>query len=206
MPIEPILLTGQHVQLEPLSLAHHEGLCQVGLDPELWAWTLDAVSTPEQLRTWVESALAATASGSALAFAVRHLASGNLCGATRFMNYAPEHRRVEIGSTWYGLAYQRTAVNTETKLLLLQHAFGALGCLRVELKTDALNVQSQLAIARLGAVREGTLRHHMVTASGRVRDTVYFSILRQEWPAVETRLRGFLDSKAASAQLRSGAE
>ena len=184
----PRVLAGRVVRLEPLSLDHVPALCAVGLDPELWRLTVSHVGSAADLRRYVELALADAARGTALPFAQIEVASGRVVGSTRLGNWAREHRRIEIGWTWVARPWQRTALNTEAKLLLLTHAFDALGCERVELKTDALNVQSRRAIRRLGAVEEGTLRRHMITDGGRVRDTVYFSIVAAEWPTVRKGL------------------
>lgn len=190
----PVTLEGRVVRLEPLSTDHLPGLCAVGLDPELWRWTQTAVTDEEAMRGYVEGALAERAAGVALPFAVVERGSGRIIGSTRYGNIEPAHRRLEIGWTWYDRESQRTAVNTETKLLLLRHAFESLGCQRVEFKTDVLNARSRGALLRLGAVEEGIFRKHMVTASGRVRDTVYFSILADEWPAVRRRLESRLEA------------
>ncbi len=187
-----VVLEGAHVRLEPLAPVHLQGLCAVGLDPELWQWTISRVGTPDEMRAYVEDALAFRAAGTGLAFAILERASGRVVGSTRYMNIATPDARLEIGATWVARAWQRTAVNTETKYLLLRHAFEELGFRRVELKTDALNARSRAAILRIGAVEEGTLRQHAVTATGRVRDTVYFSILSSEWPAVKARLEARL--------------
>jgi len=187
-PPRAVVLEGAHVRLEPLAPVHLEGLCAVGLDSELWQWTISRVTSPEEMRAYVEDALANRAAGSGLAFAIRERAGGRAVGSTRYLNVAVADARLEIGATWVARAWQRTAVNTETKYLLLRHAFEELGFRRVELKTDALNVRSRAAILRIGAVEEGTLRQHAVTATGRVRDTVYFSILSSEWPLVKARL------------------
>ena len=184
----PAILDGEHVRLVPLTRDHLSALCEVGLDPELWRWTASEVRTCDNMRRYVEVALAAQAAGTALPFATIYKESGRVVGSTRFGNYAPEHRRVEIGWTFVGRPWQRTAVNTEAKLLMLRHAFDTLGLNRVEWKTDALNARSRAAILRLGAVEEGTLRAHMVVGDGRLRDTVYFSVLRPEWPRVEAGL------------------
>ena len=189
MVIEPITLEGSFVRLEPLRPDHEEGLAVVGLDPELWRWTLDRIEKPADIRASIASALKEQAEGSSLPFATIHEPSGRVVGATRFLNIAPAHRRVEIGSTWVAVPWQRTAVNTEAKLLMLAHAFEVWKCLRVELKTDALNTRSRAAILRLGAREEGVLRSHMICQDGRVRDTVYFSILDSEWPDIKTRLQ-----------------
>jgi len=185
-------LEGARIRLEPLTEAHHPALCAVGLDPELWRWTPKQVHTAADMAAYIGFALAERAAGRALPFAVIDKASGQAIGSTRYMAIEPAHRRVEIGATWLGRAWQRTGANTEAKYLLLQHAFETLGCIRVELKTDALNERSRAAIRRIGAREEGTLRSHMITASGRIRDTVYYSILDGEWPetkrALESRL------------------
>ncbi len=186
--IRPLTLVGRLVQLEPLSLEHVEGLCEQGLDPALWRWIPSSVGSPTEMRAYVEQALAEQARGQALPFAIRERATGRILGSTRYGNISAADRRLEIGWTWVVASHQRTGVNTEAKTLLLTHAFETLGAHRVELKTDALNEKSRKAIARIGAVQEGIFRRHLVCASGRVRDTVYFSIIDSEWPAVKARL------------------
>ena len=146
----------------------------------------------ESVRTWFERAMAGTARGDVFAWAIVDVASGEAVGGTTYLDIALADKRVEIGSTWHGRAFWRTAINTECKLLLLRHAFETLGCNRVQLKTDARNERSQTAIARLGAVREGVLRAQMVMPDGWVRDTVMFSIIKSEWPAVKARLAAML--------------
>ena len=188
MKVHPLTLEGQHVRLEPLTLAHLDALWGVAKDHELWRWTAADVQTPEDLRRYVEHALREQAEGRALPFATIARGTGTVVGSTRFGSIDPPNRRVEIGWTWVGKAWQRTAVNTEAKLLMFRHAFETLGCIRVELKTDALNQQSRAAIARLGAQEEGTLRKHMITQRGRFRDTMYYSILDDEWPGTKARL------------------
>ena len=185
---DAVTLEGTGVRLEPLAPVHLEGLCAVGLDPELWRWTISRVTTPDEMRQYVEAALAYRADGSGLAFAILERAGGRVVGSTRYMNISVRDARLEIGATWVARAWQRTFVNTEAKFLLLRHAFEELGFRRVEFKTDARNARSRAAILRLGAAEEGTLRQHAVTATGHVRDTVYFSILESEWPAVRARL------------------
>jgi RimJ/RimL family protein N-acetyltransferase len=191
--IGPVVLEGRHVRLEPLTLEHLPDLLEVGLDPELWRWGLTPIRNEGDLRRYVEDALAERARGSSLPFAIVDRKSGRAIGSTRYGSVALEHHRVEIGWTWIGRPWQRTAINTEAKLLLLRHAFERLGCNRVELKTDALNAQSRAAILRIGAREEGTLRAHMVTSEGRVRDSVYYSIVAEEWP----RVRADLEAKLA---------
>jgi len=192
MHVEPVTLVGKHVRLEPLSLDHVEGLARAGLDPELWRWIPTPVRTAAGMRVYVEIALGERTRGVSLPFAIIDRPSGETIGSTRYGNIVPAHHRLEIGWTWYTAAHQRTAANTEAKLLLLTHAFEALGAMRVEFKTDALNVKSRTALARIGAVEEGTFRKHVRAASGRIRDTVYFSIIDTEWPTVKARLTGKL--------------
>lgn len=181
-------LEGRFVVLEPLDEGHIPGLVEAGRDPALWRWTTQQAGSPEAMALYVAAALLEREEGRSIPFAQVERATGRVVGSTRLGNLSPEHRRVEIGWTWLGRPWQRTALNTEAKRLLLAHAFEVLDCIRVELKTDALNEVSRAAILRLGAVEEGTLRRHMITGTGRVRDTVYFSILREEWPGVRDRL------------------
>jgi N-acetyltransferase len=183
-----VTLEGRHVRLEPLTQAHHASLCAVGLDADLWELIPYRVVTPQEMAAYIQSALDAQTAGSALPFATVLAGSGQVIGSTRYMNIDPAHRRLEIGATWIAKPWQRTAVNTEAKYLMLRHAFEALGCMRVELKTDSLNLRSRAAIRRIGATEEGTLRQQMITWSGRLRDTVYFSILDSEWPRVKQDL------------------
>jgi len=190
--LEPIVLEGQHVRLEPLSLDHLSDLAQVAFDPEIWRWTSERALTEEELRAYVERALAAASTGSVLPFATVARAGGRAIGSTRFANFDEANRRVEIGWTWLGRDWQRTAVNTEAKSLMLAHAFEKLGCVRVELRTDVLNERSRAAIRRIGACEEGVLRKHAITSAGRVRDDVYYSILDDEWPAVKADLEARL--------------
>ncbi len=185
-PLAPVTLVGRHVRLEPLMRNHAAALWAVAQDHALWQWTLSDIASRADLDAYIETALDAQAAGTALPFVI--VAAGTIAGSTRFGNAAPEHGRIEVGWTFVGAPWQRTAVNTEAKRLLLGHAFEALGARRVEFKTDARNAASRAAIARLGAVEEGTLRQHAVRAAGDARDTVYFSILADEWPAVRARL------------------
>lgn len=186
------VLTCRQVRLEPLSLKHLDGLCAIGLDASLWQWTTNRLRDREEMRDYIETALDEQQRGVSLPFATLLTATGQTVGSTRFANMDLKNRRVEIGWTWIGVPWQRTAVNTEAKYLMLCHAFETLGCQRVEFKTDALNSRSRQAILRLGAKEEGVLRRHMVTYSGRLRDTVYFSILDDEWPSVKARLQAKL--------------
>ena len=186
------MLESRAVRLEPLLESHHRALCEVGLDPELWKWIPIRVSTDEEMRAYIRDALHAESLGTALPFATVDRASGKAVGSTRYMNIDNANRRVEIGGTWIAQPWQRSPMNTEAKYLMLRHAFEVLGCVRVELKTDALNQKSRSAIVRIGAREEGTLRKHVATWSGRWRDTVYFSILDSEWPRVKAELEGKL--------------
>ena len=189
MTVTPVVLEGTRVRLEPLAESHHAALSEIALDEELWRWVSTApVRTPDDLRAYMAVAFAERDAGRALPFATIDRATGRPIGSTRYAAIEPRHRRVEIGWTWLGRAWQRSAANTEVKYLMLRHAFETLGCLRVELKTDALNDRSRAAIRRIGAREEGTLRQHMLTASGRIRDTVYYSIVDAEWAVVKAEL------------------
>jgi N-acetyltransferase len=189
MEIKPITLSGSYIRLEPLSLEHVPDLTAVGCDDRIWEFMVYRwVRSEEEMRNWVHEMLARQSRGTDLPFAVIHSGSGRAVGATRYMEIEPSHRRLEIGGTWYGSEYQRTVVNTECKYLLLAYAFEHLGCIRVQLKTDARNERSQKAIERLGAVKEGVLRNHMITPQGVIRHSVYYSIIDSEWPAVKKGL------------------
>jgi RimJ/RimL family protein N-acetyltransferase len=188
MKATPVTLEGAQVRLEPLSQSHHPALSAIGLEEELWRWTTTSVRTPDDMAVYIALALAERDAGRALPFATVDRATGTVIGSTRYAAIERIHRRLEIGWTWLGRAWQRTAANTEAKYLMLRHAFETLGCVRVELKTDALNERSRAAIRRIGAREEGTLRRHMITSTGRVRDTVYYSILDAEWTQVKAEL------------------
>ena len=196
MRIEPLTLRGWLVRLEPMRLDHVDGLTAVGLHPELWRWIPNPVTSREEMLGYVRTALSELERGVSLPFVTILNSSDRVIGSTRYGNIDLPNRRVEIGWTWITPPYQRTGANTEAKLLLLAHAFETMKLNRVELKTDALNQKSRAAIARLGAVEEGIFRKHLVTASGRIRDTVYFSIIDSEWPAVKARLSTFLRSSS----------
>ena len=186
------VLTGDVVRLEPLRQDHLDGLTEAGLDPRIWAWMPADGSTPEGMAAIVESAIGARAAGTMLPYVTIARQDDRIAGSSRYLNLVPDDLRLEIGWTWLDPAFQRTAVNTEAKLLMLGHAFDDLGCRRVELKTDALNEQSRVAILGIGATFEGIFRRHMVMAGGRARDTAYYSILDDEWPAVRERLQARL--------------
>jgi RimJ/RimL family protein N-acetyltransferase len=189
MVVEPVTLNGEVIRLEPLSLEHHAQLCEVGLEDELWRWIPIAVRTPDQMRAYIETALAEQTAGTALPFATIERATGQAIGSTRFGNIDRANRHVEIGWTWLGKKWQRTAANTEAKYLMLGHAFETWGCLRVEFKTDSLNQRSRAALLRIGAKEEGIFRNHVITWTGRLRHSVYYSIIDSEWPAVKTHLQ-----------------
>lgn len=193
MKIEPVTLQGIYVRLEPLSLEHLDQLCEVGLQPQLWRWTTTILSTCEEMISYIETALREQTEGISLPFATISNETNRVVGCTRFGNIDLDNRRVEIGWTWVGIPWQRTAVNTEAKYLMLRHAFETLGCIRVEFKTDSMNERSRKALIGIGATEEGTFRNHMIVHDGRYRHSVYFSIIDSEWPEVksklETRLR-----------------
>jgi RimJ/RimL family protein N-acetyltransferase len=184
----PITLSGGHALLEPLSYAHQEDLIEAVRDGELWKLWYTAVPSPEGMRAEIERRLNLQQAGSMLPFAVRSRASGKIAGMTTYMNIDATFRRVEIGSTWYAKSAQRTPLNTECKLMLLTRAFEALDCIAVEFRTGFFNFASRRAIERLGAKQDGILRSHQRYADGSLRDTVVFSIVAQEWPAVKRHL------------------
>jgi RimJ/RimL family protein N-acetyltransferase len=193
MKPEAVTLMGKFVRLEPLSEVHVPSLAEVGLEPEIWRYMrYGKVETSEQLGVWVQELLERQAQGTDLPFAVIQLASGSAIGCTRYLNIDIPNRSLEIGGTWYGLAHQGTMVNTECKYLLLMHAFEALSCVRVWFKADRRNLHSIHALERLGAQKEGVLRNHMILPDGYIRDSVVFSILPDEWPAVKLKLEAKL--------------
>ena len=193
MEVKTVVLQGNHARLEPMTEAHAPALAEIGIGQPFWDFMVyGQINTRNDMRNWVLDILARAEKGTDLPFTVIHLASGRVAGATRYLNIMPNDRGLEIGGTWYGPEFQRTAVNTECKYLLLQHAFETLGCIRVQLKTDSRNERSQRAIERLGAVKEGVLRNHMILPDGYYRHSVYYSILDTEWPAVKQRLEAML--------------
>ena len=195
MQVQPLTLTGELVRLEPLSLEHASDLFRSSRDPSIWRFLASPSGPPnseEAMRRFIELAVDLQRHGTHLPFAVALKASGRAVGSTRYLDIQPAHRGLEIGGTWYAPEVQRTAVNTECKYLLLRHAFETLGCVRVQFKTDRRNERSQRAIERIGGVREGILRRHMILHDGYVRDSVYYSIIDQEWPAVRAHLEVLL--------------
>jgi len=198
MDVRPVTLLGRFVRLEPLAEAHVPDLARVAGDESIWRYMLyGTVQSEEQMLAWVRDLLGRQARGTDLPFAVIHCPSGKAIGATRYLDIRPADRGLEIGGTWYGVDYQRTAVNTECKYLLLTHAFEQLGCVRVQFKTDLRNARSQRAIERIGALREGVLRSHMITPEGYLRDSVYYSIIAPEWPRVKALLEEKLSTSHA---------
>lgn len=196
--VTPVKLSGSVVRLDPIRHEHAELFWEVAKNnlDDIFRWIPYRMQTPEDFQQLVAKALQEQERGESVVFTTVESSSGRVVGSTRFMNIDRNNRRVEIGSTWIAPAWQRTAVNTEAKYLMLRHAFEVWGCFRVELKTDALNEKSRNAILRVGAKEEGTLRRHVVTWTGRVRDSVYFSILDSEWPEVKARLEEKLRSGA----------
>jgi RimJ/RimL family protein N-acetyltransferase len=194
--VKPVILSQRLVRLEPLSEAHIPGLAEAGRDESLWQYMrYGQVTTPEKMRTLVFQLLEWQSRGTDLPFAVINLPENRVVGMTRYMNIEPANWNLEIGGTWYAPGFQRTGVNTECKYLLLGHAFETLGCLRVQFRTDVRNLRSQRAIERLGAVREGVLRRHMLLPDGTLRSSVFYSILKEEWPGVKSRLEVLMDGK-----------
>jgi RimJ/RimL family protein N-acetyltransferase len=193
MKIEPVTLTGKVVRLEPLTVDHVADLARVGLEPEIWHYMrYGKIENSEGLKAWVQELLSLQEQGTDLPFAVIYLASGRAVGSTRFLHIDMPNRSLEIGGTWYGLEYQGTQVNTECKFLLLRHAFEQLGCIRVWFKTDGRNLRSQHALEKLGVVKEGVLRNHMILPDGYIRDSVVYSLLPDEWPQVKANLKARL--------------
>jgi RimJ/RimL family protein N-acetyltransferase len=188
-PLIPLVLPGIHVELHPLSLSHASDLSSAIALDDLWKLDVSDLPSPGGMEAYIAEALAMQSAGKTLPFALIDTSTRRAVGSTRFGNFEPAHRRVEIGWTWLGTPWQRTAFNTEAKYLLLAHAFEVLGLNRVEFKTDVLNGRSRKAILRLGALEEGVMRRHMVRRGGRVRDSVYYSIIADEWPGVKENLR-----------------
>lgn len=187
--LSPITLKGQFANVEPLALEHHDALIAAVSDGHLWKLWYTAIPRPDTMRAEIERRLELQRQGSMLPFVVRRQDTGALCGMTTYMNADAANRRVEIGSTWYAASAQRTAINTECKLMLLSHAFEDMHCIAVEFRTHWLNQASRASIARLGARQDGILRNHQRMPDGSLRDTVVFSIIESEWPAVRRNLQ-----------------
>jgi len=193
MNVQPVALIGKVVRLEPLSAAHVPDLMLAGHDAGIWRYMLYGYpDTEAKMRVWVLDMLKRQAAGTDLPFAVICLQTDRAIGATRYLEIRLEQRGLEIGGTWYAVEFQRTAVNSESKYLLLKHAFEVLGCIRVQFKTDLRNERSRRALERIGARQEGVLRNHYILPAGIIRDSVYYSILDREWPLVKARLESFL--------------
>jgi RimJ/RimL family protein N-acetyltransferase len=188
MNIHPITLDGRGVRLEPLTQAHHAQLCEIGLDDELWRLTTTIIRTSEDMKEYIDAAVKDFSEGKTLPFAIIEKSTNKAVGSTRFGTIETTHRRVEIGWTWIARQWQRTFINTETKYLLLSHAFDTLRCIRVEFKTDSANSGSRRALIRIGAKEEGVFRNHMIMPDGRIRHSVYFSIIDSEWNEVKREL------------------
>jgi RimJ/RimL family protein N-acetyltransferase len=194
-------IAGRLVTVEPLALAHEEGLWRAAGDRDVWRWMhYWAAESRERFRGWLEDTLAATAAGTESAFCVRDASTGAPLGSTRYLALRPEHHGLEIGWTWLARGAWGTGANTETKLLLLEHAFGELGCIRVEFKTDARNERARAALAALPARFEGVFRKHMVVRGGELRDSAWYSILDNEWPEVRRGLEARVEARAGRRQ------
>jgi RimJ/RimL family protein N-acetyltransferase len=186
--VEPVTLTGDHASIEPLGREHEEALSRAAADGELWRLWYTSIAPPEKMADYIATALDMRERLGAMPFVVREKPSGEIVGCTRYFNVDAINRRLEIGHTWYSRRVQRGPINTECKLLLLTHAFETLQCIAVEFRTHWFNHASRTAIARLGAKQDGVLRNHQLSADGSKRDTVVFSIIDGEWPAVKARL------------------
>lgn len=191
--IEPVTLRGRYATLEPLGAEHLDGIRAAAADGELWRLWYTSVPAPDRSHDWLAIALRMRDDQGGMPFAVRDNRDGRVVGSTRYFNVDAANRRVEIGHTWYAKRAQRTAINTECKRLLLTHAFEALGCIAVEFRTHWFNQASRAAIARLGAKQDGVLRNHQLSVDGSRRDTVVFSIIDGEWPAVKRHLDFLLE-------------
>ena len=191
--VGPVTLTGARIRMEPLRDEHFAGLCEVAFDAPVWRWTIMGEQDEAGLRRWVDTALANAEAGTERPFATVDIASGRVIGSSRYMSIVPEHKRLEIGWTWVGTAYQRTGRNREAKLLQLTHALEVLGANRVEFKTHARNVQSRTALRGIGATFEGVHRNHSIMPDGSLRDSAWFSVTKDVWPRVKAHLEGLLD-------------
>jgi RimJ/RimL family protein N-acetyltransferase len=190
--VTPVTLTGSRIRMEPLGEEHLEDLARVAFDAAIWRWTIAGPMDETRLRAWFETARDAAAAGTEVPFATIDLGSGRAVGSSRFMSIAPEHRRLEIGWTWVGTAWQRTGANREAKLLQLAHAFETLGAERVEFKTHARNERSRTALLGIGATFEGVLRHHTIMPDGSNRDSAFYGVIAPEWPSVKAGLEAGL--------------
>ncbi len=190
--VQPVVLTGARVRLEPLALDHLADLVTVGLDPTIWALTIARPTDASGIEAWLRGSLTGRAAGTEMPFATIDVASGRAIGSSRFMSIVPDHRRLEIGWTWVGTSFQRTGANREAKYLQLTHAFDVLGANRVEFKTDARNEKSRAALLGIGASFEGIFRNHMIMPTGPLRDSAWYSVTAEDWPRVKDHLEASL--------------
>jgi N-acetyltransferase len=205
MKVTPVQLVGRRVALVPLEASHTRALYEAGRHPKIWDYMFMRVETPDEMHRLVQEALSARDAGTELPFVIVDRETGRIVGSTRFLDIAPAHRGLEIGWTWLAPEVWRTPINTECKYLLLRHCFEVLGAVRVQFKTDARNIRSQRALERIGAHKEGVLRRHRILPDGYIRDSVYYSIIAEEWPAVRRRLEDLLPSAwGSSAKQSSG--
>ena len=197
--VTPVTLAGSRVRMEPLDLSHLAGLVAAGADPATWTWMHAPLTDETSMRAWVEEALRNRDAGTEVPLATVDAATGRVLGSTRFMSIVPAHRRLEIGWTWLTAAAHGTGANTEAKLLMLEQAFEQLRAMRVEFKTDASNERSRAALAGIGATFEGVFRRHQLMGSGRVRDSAWYAVVDEDWPAVRERLRARLAGQTGGA-------
>jgi N-acetyltransferase len=198
--VQPVTLEGSIVRMEPLSLAHLDGLARVAFDEALWRWTLARPTDIDGLRAWVQTAVGHCLTGSEMPFATIERSTGRPIGSSRFMSIVPEHRRLEIGWTWVAPEWQRGGANQEAKYLQLRHAFEVLGANRVEFKTDSLNEKANPALLAIGATFEGTFRNHMIMPEGRLRHSNYYGVTVEEWPERKAKLEAMLEARLASGR------
>ncbi len=192
MHVERVTLEGRFARLVPMDASHLEAFYEIGLGHDIFRWYPFSVDTEEEMRDYVHACLGYRDAGTWLPFTTIDKATGRIAGSTSYLAIDREHRRLEVGATWLGVPWQRTALNTEAKYLQLRHCFEVLGCRRVEFKTDSLNARSRAALLRIGAIEEGTFRNHMICPGGRQRHSVYFSVIDSEWPRVKEHLEALL--------------
>ena len=198
MKVESVTLDGQYVRLEPITMEHHAALCSALLDDEIWRWMPWRVTTPDEMREFMQTALKLRDEGTMITFATVYKPDNCVVGTTRYLTIERANHNIEIGGTMVGRNWQRTVVNTEAKYLMLRHAFETLGCLRVQFQTDSLNTKSKNAILRLGATQEGVIRNKVICWDGRIRHSLYFSITDEEWPGVKANLEAKMRGSFAS--------
>lgn len=199
MELTHVVLEGSHLRLEPIAGRHLAGLWEAARFPEIWTWFPFHVNCADDLATLLARARAELENGTGLGFVQIWKQTGQIIGSSSYLAVVPHYRRLEIGATWLTPAFQRTAANTESKLLMMSYAFESLGCNRVEFKTDSRNARSRAALKRIGAIEEGTLRAHMINPDASLRDSVYYSVLKSEWPAVRERLQELLRQRASTS-------